>query len=480
LTNSGATILVIDDDQDMRWAMRNILRDAGFNVAEAEAGGAGLEIAACAAPDAVVLDMMMPGIAGDEMLRRLQRLDQGLPVIIVTAHGSISGAVGAIREGAFEYITKPFCNEHLVTVVQRAVARRSDLRPAPAAGVRASLAAAMGRGPAILKLADQIEAVAQTDYSVVIQGETGAGKEVVARSLHRHSRRAGKPLVVVDCGAIAETLTDSEFFGHEKGAYTGANGRHRGWFEVAANGGTIFLDEIGNLSSTGQKALLRTLEERIIHRVGGTEAIDLDVRVVAATNDNLQDRARAGAFREDLFFRLAEYVIVVPPLRARPEDIAFLARRFLTQARESLGRSPADLAPAALDLLRAYRWPGNVRELRNIMRRAALIASDMIAPQHLAESLGSNPGQNLSPNLDQSLGESAAPAFSLAPTQASAASLRHKVQIHVRALERDAVVGALEQAGGNKAEAARLLGIDYKTYRTKLKMLGDGIGHPSR
>jgi transcriptional regulator with GAF, ATPase, and Fis domain len=324
----------------------------------------------------------------------------------------------------------------------------------PAGETNNTIMAAMGQGPAILSLIDQIKAVAETDYSVVIQGETGVGKEIVARCLHLYSQRSGRPLVVVNCGSISETLTDSEFFGHEKGAYTGAIGRHRGWFEVAGNGGTIFLDEVGNLSPTGQKALLRTLEERSIHRVGSTDAIALDVRIIAASNDDLTYRSKMGDFRQDLYFRLCEYVITVPPLRDRPEDVAFLARRFLTQARESLGRQPVDVSPAALDQLRAYRWPGNVRELRNVMRRAALITADMIAPEHLADSLGQR----------------------VAPAPISVASLRHRVQHYVRALESDAVVRALEQARGNKAEAARLLGIDYKTYRTKLKMLRDRDG----
>ncbi|WPP03074.1 sigma-54 dependent transcriptional regulator (plasmid) [Methylocella tundrae] len=454
-----ATVLLIDDDRDMRWAMRNILADAGFDVAEAEGGRSGLDRVVRAAPDAVVLDMRMPDLGGDEVLRRLHRHDQGLPVIIVTAHGSISGAVGAIREGAFEYLTKPFRNDHFVNAVQRAIARRGEAPASSAVGIRATIKEAMGQGPAVESLIDQIEAVAETDYSVVIQGETGAGKEVVARNLHRYSRRAGRPLVVVDCGAIAETLTDTEFFGHEKGAYTGAVARHRGWFEVAANGGTIFLDEIGNLSMTGQKALLRTLEERTIHRVGGTELIDLDVRIIAATNDDLKHRAKAGGFREDLYFRLAEYVIAVPPLRARPEDVAFLATRFLTQARASLGRPPAEIAPAALDLMRAYRWPGNVRELRNVMRRAALSALEVIKPEHLTDSLGLCA---VAPVLPP-------------PISTSVITLRHKVQDHIRALEGDAVVKALEQARGNKAEAARLLGIDYKTYRTKLKTLRERV-----
>ena len=449
------TVLLVDDDRDMRWAMRNILADAGLNVAEADAGATGLELAARRTPDAVLLDMRMPGLGGDEVLRRFWHMDPDLPVIVVTAHGTISGAVSAIRDGAFEYVTKPFRNEHLVKTVLRAVARRSDARRATASGISAAITTFMGQGPAIQTLIAQIEAVVSTDYSIVIHGETGAGKEVVARSLHQHGRRAGLPLVIVDCGAISETLTDNEFFGHEKGAYTGASERHSGCFEAAAKGGTIFLDEVGNFAPTGQKALLRTLEERTLRRVGGTELIKLDVRVIAATNSDIKERAKAGSFREDLFFRLAEYVIRVPPLRSRPEDIAYLTRRFLTQARESLGRPPVDIAPAALDLLHSYPWPGNVRELRSVVRRAALTLSDIVMPEHLAESLGNG----------------GAPANSL---PASRASLRHRVRGQVQAIEHDAVVAALDQAGGNKAKAARFLGIDYKTYRTKLKVAVEG------
>ncbi|MDR3515796.1 MAG: sigma-54 dependent transcriptional regulator [Azospirillaceae bacterium] len=431
------------------------MNDAGFDVVEADEGGSGLELAAQRTPDVVLLDIRMPGLGGVEVLRRLQRLDAGLPVIVVTAHGTISGAVSAIRDGAFEYVTKPFRNEHLVETVQQAMARRSAVRCPSAGGIRDALTASMGQSPAIQALVAEVEAVASTDYSVVISGETGAGKEVVARCLHVHGPRANHPLVIIDCGAIAESLTDNEFFGHEKGAFTGAGDRRRGSFEAAGNGGTIFLDEVGNLAPTGQKALLRTLEDHTIHRVGGTEMIELDMRVIAATNDDLRDRAKSGSFREDLFFRLAEYVITVPPLRARTEDIPFLARRFLESARASLGRPSIDIHPAAFDLLRAHRWPGNVRELRNVMRRAALTTSDIITPDLLrVGGFGTN-----------------APAVPPEPVSAGAASLGHRVRDQVRAVERDAVVGALEQAKGNKAEAARLLGIDYKTYRTKLKML---------
>lgn len=451
-------VLLIDDDQDMLWAMRNILVGAGFDIAEAQAGEPGLELAARQTPDAVVLDMRMSGIGGEEVLHRLLKRDRDLPVVIATAYGDIAGAISAIKGGAFEYLTKPFCNERLVDAVRRAVSWRRSLRAAPAANLRAAVTAAMGKSAAIQKLVDEMEAVVFSGYSVVIQGETVSGKEVVARSMHQHGQRAAKPFVVVDCGAVAESLVNSEFFGHEKGAFTGAVGRQRGWFEAAANQGTIFLDEIGNLVPSGQTALLRTLEERVIHRVGSREPIKIDVRVLAATNDDLKWRSKSGAFREDLYFRLAEYVITVPPLRSRTEDIAFLAGRFLAQARECLGRPPVDIAPDALDLLREYRWPGNVRELRNVMRRVALVSSDMIAAAHVVDGIGGD----------------MTPAKEPEQFERATTSLRDQIRRQVNAVERDAVFDALDRAKGNKAEAARLLGVDYKTYRMKLKKLKGG------
>jgi DNA-binding NtrC family response regulator len=460
LTHRKPHILVIDDDENMRWALRQILSGVGFEVIEAETGRVGLEVASRCRPHTVLLDMRMPDLAGDEVLDRLRRFDPDLPVIIVTAYGSISCAVNVTREGAFDFITKPFRNERLIESVQRAVGRRRGVRPN--IDVRAAVTAVMGQGPSVQKLVDQIEAVVSTDYSVVIGGETGAGKEVVARALHQHGRRSTRSLVVVDCGAITETLIDSEFFGHEKGAFTGASACHHGYFENAANGGTLFLDEIGNLPPKGQKALLRTLEERTVRRLGGRELIKLDLRVIAATNDDLKTQVKAGGFREDLLFRLNEYGIRVPPLRSRPEDIPFLAGRFLTQAQEALRRPPIEIAPAALDMCCAYRWPGNVRELRNVMRRTALTASSVITADHMAESLG----------------DDAAPA-TLPTTPDCAGSLRDRLRDQMRAIERDAVLAALDHAGGNKTEAARALGIDYKTYRTKLKLVREWQGAPA-
>ncbi|WP_454650943.1 sigma-54-dependent transcriptional regulator [Bradyrhizobium liaoningense] len=455
-------VLLIDDDGAMRWAMRTILAGAGFEVAEAEAGGSGLEMVSLRTPDAVLLDMRMPGLDGDEVLRRLRRLVPNLPVIIVTGHGTIPGAVNAMQNGAFEYITKPFRNEHLVETVRRALKGWTAADRKSRSGVAAALTEVMGQGQAIEDLICQVQAVVSTDYSVVIQGETGTGKEVVARCLHQHSRRASRPLVVVDCGTIGETLTNTEFFGHEKGAYTGAHERRHGWFEAAADGGTIFLDEVGNLGLAGQKAVLRALEDRTIYRVGSTRPIHVDLRVIAASNDNLEARAADGSFREDLFFRLAEYVITLPPLRARPGDIPYLSRRFLAQACAALGRPSIDISPAAIDLLQSHQWPGNVRELRNVIRRAVLLASDAIAPSHLATSLARD-------------GAAATASQRLA---ACTGSLRQRIRSEVDVIERDAVFGALERAGGNKAEAARLLGVDYKTYRVKLKKLTERQGTP--
>jgi two-component system response regulator HydG len=445
----SATVMVVDDEQDMRWAIRSVLAASGINVVEASGGSVALEIARNRKPDAILLDVHMPGLDGGEILRRLKVWDRYVPIIMLTAFGSIPGAVAAVRSGAFEYLTKPFRNEDLVDVVRRATAQRRALGPAPSNNIREALMAAMGSGAAIESLVEQVEAVAQTDYSVLILGETGTGKEIVARALHRHGRRADRPFVTVDCGAMAESLIDSELFGHEKGAYTGATDRHRGCFEAASEGGTIFLDEIGNLPAGGQRAMLRALEERTIYRVGGTTPIDLDLRVIAATNEDPLEGSATGRFRADLYFRISEYIVTIPPLRARREDIEFLSRRMCAEACSTLAKPLVEISSVALDLLRQYEWPGNVRELRNVIRRAVLLATDTVQVQHISGSLRG------------------ASAIQTAADGGRAAPLRQQV----RELERIALLETLDHAGGNKAEAARMLGIDYKTYRTKLNAL---------
>lgn len=455
MKNVKSPILIIDDDHDMRWTLRTILGNIGLAVAEANAGAAGLEIAAQTEPAAVLLDLRMPGLSGEEVLARLKRQYQTIPVIVITGYGSISGAVDAIRAGAFDYLTKPFDNDAVISAVRRAIAQQSMSLCQPHDTLRETVSSLMGHGPAIQNLIAQMEVVTGTDYTVLICGETGTGKEIVAQALHRHGPRAARPFIVFDCGATVEALVGSEFFGHERGAYTGASERRRGRFELAADGGTIFLDEIGNLCAVGQQALLRALEERVIYRVGGMMPIELDIRVIAATNANLVDDGHTSAFRPDLFYRLSEYTIIVPPLRTRPEDIEFLARRFLDQTQRTLKNSTPDITPDALDLLRSYHWPGNVRQLRNVVRRAGLMASCKVTAAHIKACM---------PQSDRPAAQGPAPATADAP-------LRDLVQHRVRQVERDAILNALIQARGNKTAAARQLGIDYKTFRIKLKTL---------
>ena len=451
-------ILVIDDDPDIRWALKSILGEAGLSVVEADAGALGLDLAEQTRPAAIVLDMRMHGLSGEEVLAHLRCRHRAVPVIVLTGHACISGAVDAIRAGAFDYLTKPFDNDRVVATVARAVAQNRAEPRSKGASLRETITATMGRGPAIQSLVNQMELVANTDYSVLICGETGTGKEVVAQGLHRHGPRTDKPFVVFDCGAIVDALVDSEFFGHERGAFTGANDRRRGRFELAADGGTIFLDEIGNLCAVGQQALLRALEERVIYRVGGTTPIRLDTRVIAATNELLTDQDVTSEFRPDLFYRLSEFSIIVPPLRVRPEDIEFLARRFILQTQEALHRHSMDIHPDALDLLRGYEWPGNVRQLRNIVRRAGLLASTEVLAKHVQPFL---------PNRRTQI---SVPAQVVLPAHVP---LRDLVGQRVRQVEYDAILQAMKLTAGNKAAAARQLGIDYKTFRMKLKALGE-------
>jgi two-component system nitrogen regulation response regulator GlnG len=448
-------VLIIDDDSDMRWALRTLVAGVGLGVVEASTGIAGIETAERTAPDAVLLDLQLPGLSGEKVLHGLRRQHHHTPIIVITGYGSISGAVEAIKAGAFDYLTKPFNNDAVAAAVKRAIEQHGAAVREPNIGLRNTVTDLMGRSPAIQSMITQMEAVIATDYSVLLCGETGTGKEIVAQALYRYGPRTTRPLVVFDCGSIVEALVESEFFGHERGAYTGAHERRRGRFELAADGGTIFLDEIGNLCAVGQQALLRALEERVIYRVGGTQPIRLDTRVIAATSENLtDDDDDDSTFRPDLFYRLSEYSIVVPPLRTRPEDIEYLAHRFLNQTQRVLGTGPQGIAPEALNLLLGYSWPGNVRQLRNVMRRAALTASNLITAENITAGMLRRRPQVAVHAPIHSDGEM---------------PLRDLVGLRVQQVEREAIVRALKAAGGNKAEAARRLGLDYKTLRIKLK-----------
>jgi two-component system nitrogen regulation response regulator GlnG len=414
-------------------------------------------------PDIMLTDVKMPGMDGWELLKKAKDLDPDLTVVMITAFADIPGAVGAIKEGAHDYLPKPFDNYEVIRVVRRALAERELKRKMSELSSRLQenlpLREVMGPSDAVARLISEMNRVAKSDFAVVIIGETGSGKEVVARAIHRASLRAKGPFIPVDCGAIPETLLESELFGHEKGAFTGAEVQKPGKFELA-EGGTIFLDEISNMPLGSQAKLLRVLQEKKVYRVGGTKAITVNVRVLVASHQSLHDLSAAHAFREDLYYRLSEFTIQVPSLRERKEDIPYLAKRFLDNANVELKKYVKGFSESALNVLFNYNWPGNVRQLRSTIRRAALLADDVIEEKHW--DLVRVPGMAFTPKVE---GE---PWKGL--------SLREIVQQSTTAVEREVLVHVLKVTGGNKAKAARLLKIDYKTIHEKVKKLGIPTG----
>jgi DNA-binding NtrC family response regulator len=380
---------------------------------------------------------------------------------MLTASREIKTAVRATQLGAFDYLTKPIEHDEIVAVVRRALGVRAlhleveDLRTRVTRNEAHQLAFEMGTSAAIRELLEQVAAVARSNFSVLIVGETGTGKELVAQAIHRQSERRRQPFIALDCGAIPEPLLESELFGHERGAFTGADRRRAGHFQLAT-GGTCFLDEIENLPLTLQAKLLRVLESREVRPLGAERPTTVDVRFIAATKDDLQLRAQKGHFRADLYFRLAQYTIALSPLRQRPEDIAYLAQRLLEEASIELRKPVRELAPAAIEMLRRHDWPGNVRELRNVVRQAVLRSDGLaIKPTDLRALLTSTPtfaaGAITSTRM-QSLKEIAADA--------------------TRTAERDAIWNALRATKGNRSRAANLLQTDYKTLLRKIRQLG--------
>jgi DNA-binding NtrC family response regulator len=472
-----ARVLIADDEKDIRWVLTTTLRQEGFEPIEADSGQAVLRTLRKQAVDVVLLDLRMPDQDGLDVLRALRRFDGSTPVVLLTGFGSIATAVQAMQAGATSYLTKPFDNAHLIQTL-RGVVEQSAMR-SPA--VEPGLETIMGTSAVIRHVIETVERVGPTEHTVIVRGETGTGKEVVARGLHRHSRRASGPFVAVDCGALTSSLIESELFGHERGAFTGADRTHTGCFE-AAHGGTLFLDEIGNLPLAMQAKLLRVLQERQVRRVGSATPIAVNVRVVVATNADLRQLVASGQFRADLYYRLAEYEIVLPALRHRRADIERLASRFAAEGCAELGRAPARLTAEAIAALRAYDWPGNVRELRNVIRRALVWAEDTITPHHLDLPTTSPPAATASPDPYPALacGRGSPSTNSPSPSPPDSLGslplpldgqvpLRELVRRHAEQIERLLVEQALRQSGGNKAKAARLLQVDYKTIRTKAK-----------
>ncbi len=459
----SAKLLVVDDDEASCRLVKAIFAAEGVEVVMAHDGPAGLDRVAADRPDAVLLDVRLPGLDGLEVLERLKAASPSLPVVMLTASRDVKTAVRATQLGASDYLTKPIDQDEVVMVVRRSLEHHAlrmeveDLRKRVGTAESDQLATLMGPSVQIQHVIAQVATVAASTFTVLILGETGTGKELVAQAIHRQSDRRRKPFIALDCGAIPEQLLESELFGHEKGAFTGADRRKAGRFQVA-EGGTCFLDEIGNLPLSLQAKLLRALESKQVQPVGAERASPIDIRFIAATNNDLQAKVTDGAFRADLYFRLAQYTIPLPPLRQRRDDIAHLARRCLAEASVELRRPVQELLPPALELLERHDWPGNVRELRNVIRRAVLQSDGLvISPVHLRVALK----------------EAGAPD---SPRAASAGAAGRPLKLiadeAARAAERDAIVETLRATKGNKSQAARALQTDYKTLHVKIKHLG--------
>ena len=443
-----------------------LLHREGLTPLLAKDGIEALQLVRAGDPDVLLADLRMPGMDGMELMRKAKDLDPELPVILITGYAEVRGAVEALRAGAHDYLAKPFEHRQVIRVVLRALnERRLKLQLKHLADhVHQALSPRETFGPseAVGRVISAIERVANSNFSVLIVGETGSGKEVVARAIHQASGRARQAFIPVDCGAIPEMLFESELFGHERGAFTGADRQTIGKIE-AAHGGTLFLDEISNMPLGSQAKLLRVLQEKTLYRVGGAKPIHVDVRMLAASGQDLEGLCDGGSFRPDLYFRLNEYTILVPPLRGRREDISYLAKRFLDIANIELSKSIKGFSPPAVEMMLAYDWPGNVRQLRSAVRRAVLMAEEVVTEEHLG----------LKSKACDILAEDDLVVHASARVRLSGdLALREIVRTSTVHVERVAITHALRKTGGNKSKAARLLQVDYKTLHSKVKEYG--------
>jgi len=464
---SGERILVVDDESSLREFLSILLERDGYVVRTAPSGERALDLFDGFAPDLVVSDLNMPGIDGIELLRQVKsralKAGRDVPFILVTAYGTVANAVAATKEGAFDYVAKPFNNDELRLVVRRALAMRAleadNARMRAELGERFQLGQFVGTSPSMQAVYALVRRVMGTRINCLLCGESGTGKELLARAVHYGSDRAQGAFIAVNCGAISETLIESELFGYLKGAFTGANQNKVGVFK-AAHGGTLFLDEIGDMPLSAQVKLLRAIQERKITPVGGTVEESVDVRIVAATNRDLQAEVAQGRFREDLYYRLNVVQIDMPPLRERVEDIPVLAQHFIEKFAEEYGKPMRGATPECMRMLEAYPFPGNVRELQNIIERAvALELGSVMTPASLPErvqgQLASTPEE---PN------ELLFPAGGI------------DLEARVAAVERRYLEKALDITGGNRTQAAKLLGITFRSFRYRLVKFGMDTG----
>ncbi|MDE2059127.1 MAG: sigma-54-dependent Fis family transcriptional regulator [candidate division NC10 bacterium] len=457
-------ILVVDDEQGMRELLTVLLEHQGYRVITASDGEQALDLVAHQSPDLVISDVRMPRMDGIGLLTGIRKADPHLPVIMVTAYASMDSTIQAMRLGADDYITKPFRIDEIRLVVEKALAkarRPTDQTSRSAAMEEAQPAGLIGRSPKMVELYKLITRIVELDSTVLITGESGTGKELVARTIHCASPRADRLFLAINCGAIPEQLLESELFGHVKGSFTGAVSHKAGLFEVA-NRGTVLLDEIGEMSPALQVKLLRFLQGRTFRRVGGTEDLEVDVRLIAATNKDLVKAMAGGAFREDLFYRLNVIPIHLPPLRERTEDIPLLANRLLAQCVLRQRRGPASISPEAMEILVRYRWPGNVRELENVIERAvALETTDQLTPTSISVQMSTE---------DESAGRQRLWTFTLPPEGID-------LDNTVSQIEKDLMLQALERSGWVQSKAAELLNLTFRAFRYKVKKYGISKTH---
>jgi DNA-binding NtrC family response regulator len=450
--SANSRILVIDDDPVICEATREVISAEGYDVQTACDGSSGLSIVKERGFDLVIVDLVMRGLDGIEVLRNVKADDPDAVVIVITAHGTIESAVQAMKLGAFDFLSKPFTPDELRMAVRRGLSvRRLTLHNrllkeelSHSTGIPSGINPILGLSPAMEKVREQIQKVAPTNSTVLILGETGTGKELVARAIHRFSERQQEPMLTVDCGSLVETLFESELFGHVKGSFTGATATKHGRFELA-NGGTLFLDEITNIGPKIQGKLLRAIQEREIIRVGSSHPIKVDVRIIAATNRDIIQEVKQGNFREDLFYRLSVVPVHLPPLRERKDDIPVLAGHFLDRFKRKKKKDVKEISAKALAALMSYDWPGNVRELESVIERAVVLTeNETIMPADLMFFGGQRP-------------ESAHPEQELVPLES---------------LEQEHIRRVLAATDGKKSKAAEILGIDRKTLRLKMAKYG--------
>ena len=452
-----AKILIVDDDPDIVMMLEDRLHASGYDTVVASEGPQALDQIAHESPQLVLLDLTLPRLSGLDVLRRLSQMkpSEHLPVIVMTAHGSIEAAVDAMKEGAYDFLTKPLDNEHLLIVIRKALERDSLRRQVAylRSEVDGRYASIVGNSASVQSVVEAAQRAAKSDASVLLLGESGTGKELFARSIHQWSHRSAMPLIVINCVALTETLLENELFGHERGAFTGADRQQKGKLEMA-DGGTVFLDEIGDMSLPLQAKLLRVLQDREFQRVGGTKTVSVNIRIIAATNKDLRQAVKAGQFREDLYFRLNVVTLTLPPLRERQGDVPALAQFFLDRHTRDAKRPGMALSQAAIDTLARYPWPGNIRELDNVIARAVVLSpKDTIEPDMLAlmadDASLRQPADALLPYLDLSYHES--------------------MEKHSRYI----ITRAMERAEGNQTKAAESLKLQRTYLARLLKQLKD-------